>query len=69
MDLNYLGHEVVLYTKHYKNGDYKCSKCGIVLYYNTNDRTYFIVNDSEDDEVGPMCNITCDEQIIKNIIE
>jgi hypothetical protein len=66
--MKYLNHNLTEYSKydHY-HFDYTCVVCGIVL-YKRNDYTYLLV---EDDNVIDefACTLTCEEYMIKSIIE
>lgn len=64
---NYLGHNFDIYNiikviTSVKYFCHTCSKCDMVIYYQENDNIYYIHR-------GPELKMTCDEYIIKNIIE
>ena len=71
----YLSHELVIFTKFFKKNDYKCIKCGIELFYEDNDKTFWIINNNGETSfelganIDEHCNISCNEFLIKNIIE
>ena len=70
IDKNYLGHKLEHYTYFYPHYDFKCEKCNIILYYNEQDKYQYNLCDGNClVNLGPKCNLTCDEYIIKNIIE
>ena|ERR1700748_431101 len=66
-DMNYLGHDF----SDPKTNDLdmrKCERCGIFVYHNEMNNRYNIISNNYMDPY-PTLTITCDEMIIKNIIE
>lgn len=63
---NYLSHELIPYDK-FNNiySDFVCVKCNIKLY--KNGRYYQILNRSKVN--WEVCNFTCNEFLVKNILE
>ncbi len=72
-DKNHLKHNMELYTRYQPSHDYKCTKCGVVVWYSKHNDLYFLIdkdgmtqysgNDRE------LLTLTCEEYIIKGIIE
>lgn len=72
IDKNYLGHDLTHCTEFYPKYDYKCNICGIILYYDLDkdDNYTYQYNLCEDGGVyNYKCILTCEEFIIKNILE
>lgn len=67
-DKNYLGHNLELFTKYYPSCDYKCTICGIEIFYENSDNDYWIIKNSIDDSIE-YCALNCKEFMIKSIIE
>lgn len=82
IDLNYLGHKLIIFRKDtYKkqikstDGDYKCTRCGVTISYmaDIDMQLYVLINNKS--LYGTFENklvkliLTCDEMIIKQIIE
>lgn len=74
IDLHYKNHNLFFYKtlddgKKYENnkdfGYYKCEKCNNIIYF-TRDGLYYIVNRYE---ITSNKELTCEEHLIKNIIE
>ena len=74
-DKNYLGHNLISYTRYDGDNDYICTNCGIEIYYieqfkfnyyKQSEFNYYFLNGYE---CGGICEISCDDFIIKNIIE
>lgn len=70
----YLNHKLSHCTKYYKNFDYQCEKCGIILFYdeeNPDDDEYQYNLCLGNAVINPRtkCILTCEEYIIKQIIE
>ncbi len=70
-DKNYLGHNFEFYRAlpyaiNKQEHDKQCSICKIIIWYYGVDGTYNIIID---DELAGSCDISCNEYIIKNIIE
>jgi len=63
---NYLHHEFEL-IKDFKQF-FSCIKCGIIIYYGTISKKYYIYNPKTHSS-KELLNITCEDNIIKNIIE
>jgi hypothetical protein len=70
IDLNYLGHKLKPYYDIYPEYDYKCEICNIILFINIQDKyhqaNYCICSG---DSIDDKCTLTCEEYIIKSIIE
>jgi hypothetical protein len=74
---NYLDHNFILYTKFYDECDYKCEKCDVIVFHELSDNDYYIVNivypidpdDEIESEADKLLKLTCEECIIKNILE
>lgn len=64
----YLNHKLEKFTKH-SNLDYKCDECNVVIYFS--DGCYYDVDFSidEDGDVDSESTLTCEQHIIKSIIE
>jgi len=74
MNKKYMGHsfkynEVLFidYFSTYKQRPYQCLICNCKIMYMTNSSSY--LNFNEDVQGWVRLNLTCDEMIIKNIIE
>lgn len=65
---NFLGHELILYTKFYPTDDYICVKCKIKLYHIGYDKDNYLIFENQDTNEG-ICKVNCEEFIIKGIIE
>ncbi len=64
--LNTLNHNLILYT----NEDYKCTKCGVIIYFwNKNKSSEKIIFEVRYRDGLNRAVLTCEETIIKNIIE
>jgi len=67
---NYFGHNLISYIKFYDKHDYICTYCGIKLHFHpkqTSKLYYFI--DELINDINSECELTCEEYIIKMIIE
>ncbi len=74
IDSNYLGHNLIFTIKYYPNYDYQCKKCGIILFYDDekpDDDTYQYNLCIGDSVINPRikCILTCNEFLIKSILE
>lgn len=65
---NYLNHKLIQFTKYCVKDDYKCLACGIEIYHERSDNTYWIIN-NDGEAADYSCELTCNEYIIKQIIE
>ena len=66
---NYLGHNLIHLEKYQIDTDYICKKCGVEIFYEyfgNRDWYYYIL---DVDRTNGECNISCEDYIIKNIIE
>lgn len=70
IDLNYLGHKFSIKYSNapYKYFDYQCKKCKVLVWYDVSDGNYSII-DSDLQLTTEYLNNTCDEMIVKNILE
>jgi hypothetical protein len=69
IDLNYLGHRLKECKDFYPYHEYKCEICNIILYYEyANHRSTYAICSGQR-SLGAICHITCEEFIIKSIIE
>lgn len=67
MNKNYLGHSFILKETRYKNYyKYICERCNVAIYYESPGH-YDL--DEDEGEVFEQLELTCEEIIIKNIIE
>ena len=64
IDRNYLGHELIDFSEYYTSGEYICNKCNIVI-FSENNEYCTLMNGYAD----ALCDISCNDYIIKNIIE
>lgn len=72
VDLNYKNHNFISFTnKIIKYDHYICKICNNVFFYNANNIYYLIIDLDKNDFFGHMfkTEFTCEEFIIKNIIE
>jgi len=70
LDKNYLGHNLIPLQKFYQTGDYTCTICKVELYYGFfNDKYYFIVGENDPSFPAKICELNCNEVIIKSLIE
>ena len=70
--MKYLTHELSLCVKYDSNFDYICKICGIILYRTSVGGKFFAIymdEYGEDQAENTECKLTCDDFIIKNIIE
>lgn len=64
LEINYLGH--LLKEIENVRFSYICKNCGIKVWIKTND---YLLLDNDLYHIGKKIKLTCDEVIIKNIIE
>lgn len=69
MSISFLTHNLILLTK-YNNQtrDYICTKCAIELFH-SNNNVFFIIKNNGSSIENDCCSLTCNEYIIKSIIE
>jgi hypothetical protein len=65
INLKYMNHELKLYY----NNDYKCIKCGISILIEPNDCSYWFIDEDGEEDFNNECTITCEDFLIKKIIE
>lgn len=63
---NYLNHNFIEMKR---NNDYICSKCKIMIWYYEGLKTQYWMLFNNTVSAGILLNLTCNEMIIKNIIE
>ena len=68
IDENYLNHKLKLHTE-YSKLDYKCEKCNIIIYFYEGHYYDVDFRYEEDGDVDMPSELTCEDHIIKNIIE
>ncbi len=66
-DENYLGHKLV--KNAYKLNRYYCDKCKSTVLFDVDSNSYHYLTDTTTVNLYEQLNITCDEMIIKGIIE
>lgn len=71
IDNSYLGHNFKEFTTYYVEDDYKCDKCGVEINVepDSNDRLYYNILSKTGEYLTVPLEITCKDNIIKNIIE
>ena len=77
--IKYLDHETISYDASFRFSVCKCIKCGVLLVHFPNDKEYYEAYHDHDFDLrhykmnyrwfSKPFTITCDEYIIKNIIE
>lgn len=69
----YLNHKFIEYDG-FGLSDFVCEKCNMIIYHSKDilkfsEKYCIIRDDGQNGEIDDMPNITCEEYIIKNIIE
>lgn len=72
-DKNYMGHDFEIHLwedSSFNNGrDYMCKNCNVIVEFSTITKLEYRVLLNKNQRINSIFNTTCDEMIIKSIIE